>query len=225
DEGLLFRTNEDAFVKTKRKLLDECNLWCIVSLPGGVFTQAGAGVKTNLLFFTKGEPTESIWYYDLSDLKITKRKPLTLEHFKEFFACLPDKTDSELSWTVDMPARKERAGTEAAPLHKQAREKNRQAERCKKRLANLNKAKPKERDKAAIKETEAQISALTKESRKLTSKATDIENAVYDLKAVNPNRKAVVDTRTPEELLAIIEEKGKEIDSVLEALRKPPNSS
>ena len=63
DEGLLFRTNEDAFVKTKRKLLDDCELWCILSLPPGVFTAAGAGVKTNLLFFTKGQPTSKIWYY------------------------------------------------------------------------------------------------------------------------------------------------------------------
>jgi type I restriction enzyme M protein len=54
DEGLLFRTNESAFVETKRKLVDECDLWAIVSLPGGVFSTAGAGVKTNLLFFTKG---------------------------------------------------------------------------------------------------------------------------------------------------------------------------
>jgi type I restriction enzyme M protein len=41
DEGLLFRTNESAFVETKRKLLDECELWAIVSLPGGVFSTAG----------------------------------------------------------------------------------------------------------------------------------------------------------------------------------------
>jgi type I restriction enzyme M protein len=54
DEGLLFRTNESAFVETKRKLVDECSLWCVISLPGGVFSTAGAGVKTNLLFFTKG---------------------------------------------------------------------------------------------------------------------------------------------------------------------------
>jgi len=54
DEGLLFRTNQDAFVKTKRKLLDDCDLWCVLSLPAGVFTAAGAGVKTNLLFFHKG---------------------------------------------------------------------------------------------------------------------------------------------------------------------------
>jgi len=77
DEGLLFRTNEDAFVKTKRKLLDDCDLWCVVSLPAGVFINAGAGVKTNLLFFTKGQPTHTIWYYDLTDLNVRKKTPLT----------------------------------------------------------------------------------------------------------------------------------------------------
>ena len=81
DEGLLFRTNESAFVETKRKLVDECNLWAIVSLPGGVFSTAGAGVKTNLLFFTKGKKTEKIWYYDLSHIKMGKKSPLTLAHF------------------------------------------------------------------------------------------------------------------------------------------------
>ncbi len=57
-ESVLFRTNETASMQTKRKLLDDCNVWCIVSLPGGVFTAAGAGVKANLLFFTKGKPIE-----------------------------------------------------------------------------------------------------------------------------------------------------------------------
>lgn len=81
DEGLLFRTNESAFVETKRKLVDECDLWCIISLPGGVFSTAGAGVKTNLLFFTKGRKTSKIWYYDLSHIKVGKKTPLTLAHF------------------------------------------------------------------------------------------------------------------------------------------------
>ena len=100
DEGLLFRTTENAFVQTKRKLLDECDLWCVVSLPGGVFTQAGAGVKTNLLFFNKGKPTERVWYYDLTGVKVTKRQPLALAHFEDFFALLPERADGERSWTV-----------------------------------------------------------------------------------------------------------------------------
>ncbi|MDP1650849.1 MAG: N-6 DNA methylase [Rubrivivax sp.] len=74
DEGFLYRTNEDAFVRTKRQLLDENDLWCIVSLPGGAFTGAGAGVKTNLVFFTRGRKTERIWYYDLSHVKVDKKR-------------------------------------------------------------------------------------------------------------------------------------------------------
>lgn len=46
-----------------------------------VFSTAGAGVKTNLLFFTRGRKTEKIWYYDLSHIKVGKKAPLTLAHF------------------------------------------------------------------------------------------------------------------------------------------------
>lgn len=100
DEGVLYRSTENAFVQTKRKLLDECDVECIVSLPGGVFTAAGAGVKTNLIFFTKGRSTESIWYYDLSDLKVGKKTPLTLAQFEEFFALRANRADGPRSWTV-----------------------------------------------------------------------------------------------------------------------------
>ena len=47
----------------------------------------------------------------------------------------------------------------------------------------------------------------------------EIEDAVYDLKAVNPNRKPDVDERTPEQLMEIIEAKGREIVEALAALR------
>lgn len=104
DEGVLFRANETAFVQTKRKLLEECDVWCIISLPGGVFSAAGAGVKTNLMFFTKGRPTERISYYDLSDLKIGKRTPLTRQHFAGFYDLLPNRGDSEQSWSVPFAA-------------------------------------------------------------------------------------------------------------------------
>jgi type I restriction enzyme M protein len=112
DEGVLFRTNETAFVQTKRKLLDDCDLWCIVSMPPGVFSQAGAGVKTNLLFFNKGRPTGRIWYYDLSDLKVGKKTPFTLERVGDFFELVGDsraggavaRPDSERSWTVSRDA-------------------------------------------------------------------------------------------------------------------------
>jgi type I restriction enzyme M protein len=81
DDGFLFRKDESAFVETKRKLVDECELWAIASLPGGVFVGAGAAVKTNLLFFTKGKKTSKIWYYDLTHVKVGKKSPMTLAHF------------------------------------------------------------------------------------------------------------------------------------------------
>ena len=217
DEGLLFRANEDAFVKTKRKLLDDCELWCVVSLPGGVFTAAGAGVKTNLLFFTRGQPTRKIWYYDLTDIKVRKRTPLELKHFDDFLRLLPGRTNSELSWTVDMDERKQTAQEEARPLKEQATAKNRQAAEQNERVKALKRAKP--LDKQAVKKAEATFKILDREARNLTAKAKDIEDAVYDLKAVNPNKKPIVDTRTPEELMAIIEEKGKEIAAALTMLK------
>lgn len=217
DEGLLFRTNEDAFVKTKRKLLDECNLWCIVSLPGGVFTAAGAGVKTNLLFFTKGERTQKIWYYDLADIKVRKRTPFTLKHFEDFFRLLPERANSDLSWTVDLDERKKIASDEAAPIKTAAHKKGQEAAQWKERLNELKKARP--RDEEAVLAAEAKVKELSKEARELAGKAKEIEDAVYDLKAVNPNKKPVIDTRTPEDLLDIIETKGREIAEALAILR------
>ena len=100
DEGVLFRTSESAFVQTKQRLLQECDVWCIVSLPEGVFANAGTTLKTNLLFFTKGKPTEQIWYYDLSGLKVSKKNLLKLEDFEDFFKGLPTKMITSHSWTI-----------------------------------------------------------------------------------------------------------------------------
>lgn len=217
DEGLLFRTNEDAFVKTKRKLLDDCDLWCIVSLPSGVFSAAGADVKTNLLFFTKGQPTRKIWYYDLSELKIRKKNPLLLSHFEDFLQLLPMCAESDLSWTVDIDERKRIAAEAARPLKEQAMAKSQQAAQWLQHVADLKKAKP--RDDQAIEQGETKIKELSRESRDLAAKAKEIEDAVYDLKAVNPHKRPDVDTRTPEELMNIIEAKGQEVADALAALR------
>lgn len=105
DEGVLFRTNEIAFVQTKKKLLQECNVWCIASLPQNIFVNAGAGVKTNLVFFTKGKQTEKIWFYDLSDIKVLKKSPFTLNKFDDFLNRLHSNKEedkiSEKSWYLD----------------------------------------------------------------------------------------------------------------------------
>jgi hypothetical protein len=45
-------------------------------------------------------------------------------------------------------------------------------------------------------------------------------DAVYDLKAVNPHTKAKIDSRTPEEILDIIEANGREIAEAIALLRE-----
>jgi len=59
-----------------------------------------------------------------------------------------------------------------------------------------------------------------RESKGLAAKAKEIEDAIYDLKAVNPNRRPVVDTHTPEQLMDIIEAKGHEVAKALAMLRR-----
>jgi type I restriction enzyme M protein len=68
-------------------LTEDCNLHTILRLPNGTFTPYSPGTKTNVLFFTKGFPTETIWVYDdrTNVPGITKKdRPLTPEYFAEF---------------------------------------------------------------------------------------------------------------------------------------------
>ncbi len=221
DEGVLFRTNETAFVQTKRKLLDECDLWCVLSLPAGVFTAAGAGVKTNLLFFTKGRHTERIWYYDLSGVKVTKKNPLTLAQFEEFFRLLPDRQEGERSWTVDIQACRAEAKRAADPIRAQADQQAKQADALRLQAKELKA----QRNPDLAERIDALLTSAREhdaQARELRAKAQATEDAAYDLKAVNPNAKNHEDTRTPEELLDIIEAKGREIAEALAALRQAP---
>ena len=48
----------------RKQLLEECDLFAVLDLPGGAFL--GTGVKTVVLFFEKGKPTKNIWYYQLN---------------------------------------------------------------------------------------------------------------------------------------------------------------
>lgn len=225
DEGVLFRTNETAFVQTKRKLLDDCNLWCILSLPGGVFNAAGAGVKTNVLFFTKGQQTKQIWYYDLSDVKVGKKLPFTRQRMREFFTLLESRADSEHSWTIDLDARKQAARKNAASHQAREREATAkvdtlttQVEQLKRDVKKMPFAQRPDID-TMIADLNTSLQAAQREAREAHAKAQGILDAVYDLKAVNPNAPDTTDQRTPAELLAIIDAKGREVEAALAPLR------
>lgn len=97
-----FLSNADnAAVSLRKKLLDECNLHTILDLPGGVFL--GAGVKTVVLFFEKGVPTQKVWYYQLNPGRnLGKTNPLNEVDLADFVTLQKTKADSENSWAVNI---------------------------------------------------------------------------------------------------------------------------
>ncbi|WP_339892466.1 N-6 DNA methylase [uncultured Alteromonas sp.] len=95
-----FLSNTDnAAVALRKELLENCNLHTILDCPGGTFI--GAGVKTVVLFFTKGEPTQSTWFYQLNvGRNMGKTNPLNDNDLKEFIELQEDYADSNNSWSV-----------------------------------------------------------------------------------------------------------------------------
>lgn len=71
-------------------LMKDCNVHTVLRLANGTFSPYSPGTKTNVVFFTKGFPTETVWVYDgrTNIPRITKKdRPLTPDHFKEFEKC------------------------------------------------------------------------------------------------------------------------------------------
>ncbi len=145
-----FLSNVDnASVALRKQLLDETNLFAVLDLPK-VFGKTG--VKTVVLFFEKGKPTEKIWYYQLNPGRnIGLTNPLNAKDMEDFHACFNDQETSENSWLVDI---------------------------------------------------------------------ADINTDTWDLTVKNPNRVEEVDTRTPQEIIAEIEQLDAKAAEALQAIKE-----
>ena len=97
-----FLSNSDnASVALRKELLENCNLHTILDCPSGTFI--GAGVKTVVLFFNKGEPTRKVWYYQLdAGRNMGKTNPLNDKDMAEFVELQKTSADSEKSWSVNV---------------------------------------------------------------------------------------------------------------------------
>ena len=109
-DGTLF--GEGVKTRIKEALLAECNLHTIVRLPNGVFNPY-TGIRTNLLFFTKGAPTTHVWYYEHpyppGAKSYNKGKPIRIEEFAAERAWWGDAADgyaarveTEQAWRVSI---------------------------------------------------------------------------------------------------------------------------
>jgi type I restriction enzyme M protein len=213
-DGTLF--GEGVKNKIKEKLLNRCNLHTIIRLPNGVFSPY-TGIKTNLLFFTKGKPTETIWYYEHpypdGTKSYNKTKPIRFEEFaneiswwgkeKDGFS---SRVENEFAWKVDFKAKKEDAENRAKPHRKKAEELNNQAKNIEQDIKELNSQKKSESGKK-LKELEQKIDTLREEADKLKNQARDEQAAgdriywlIYNLNSDNP-KSPEVEKHDPDILL------------------------
>ena len=97
-----FLSNTDnAAIALRKYLLETCNLHTVLDMPGGTFH--GAGVKTVVLFFEKGEPTRNIWYYQLDPGRnMGKTNPLNDKDLEHFIKIQKEQPETEQSWKVSV---------------------------------------------------------------------------------------------------------------------------
>ncbi len=100
-DGTLF--GEGIKTRIKEQLLTTCNLHTVVRLPNGVFAPY-TGIKTNLLFFTKGSPTQDVWFYEHpyppGVKNYNKTKPMRIEEFAAEKAWWNNRVENEQAWKV-----------------------------------------------------------------------------------------------------------------------------
>jgi type I restriction enzyme M protein len=146
-----FLSNTDnASVALRKQLLEECDLYAVLELPGGAFT--GTGVKTVVLFFEKGHSTKKVWYYQLNLARnLGKTNSLNERDLANFVELVPKQAETENSWCVDVKS---------------------------------------------------------------------IDKTTWDLTASNPNKKDTAEKRTPQQILAEIEELDLEASTAIAAIKE-----
>ena len=201
-DGTLF--GEGVKAKVKELLLRECHLHTIVRLPNGVFNPY-TGIKTNLLFFTKGKPTDTIWFYEhrypAGVTSYSKTKPLRVEELQPIgdwwgkesdgFAA---RTESEVAWKMDFKALKQAAEAKAKPHWDKADSLGNEASALVNQIKELRESIKGEKKESAREKTDAKIAALNEQVDALRQQAKEQQTIgdsdywpIYNLDIKNPN--------------------------------------
>lgn len=215
-DGFLF--GEGTKSKLKEKLLEECNLHTIIRLPNGVFNPY-TGIKTNLLFFTKGQPTDTVWYYEHpypeGYKNYSKTRPMRVDEFKTEQAWWGNEADgfasrveNEFAWKVDFKSIKADAETRAQPHRDKETDYKQQASRLESDVKQLKEDLKAAEDASTKASLTEQIKQHTKEAKQLREKADTEKKAadaiywpIYNLDIKNPHIGEQV-SHEPDELLS-----------------------
>ncbi len=180
--------------KIKEELLTKCNLHTIVRLPNGVFSPY-TSIKTNLLFFTKGKPTETIWFYEHpypdGVKSYNKGKPMRFAEFQPEIDWWGNEADgfsarveNEQAWRVNFAELKTDAEAKAKPHWQQAENLKQQASALNSEIKNLTKDTPEEQ----INTLKQQLDTLNQQAKEQQQAGDAIYNAIFNLDCKNPHK-------------------------------------
>lgn len=210
-DGFLF--GEGIKNTLKKLLLRDCKLHTIVRLPKGVFAPYTT-IKTNLLFFTKGEVTDdgterfhtdTIWFYEhpypLGYKSYSKTKPIRFEEFKAEQDWWGDESndfvnrvENEYAWKLDFKSLREQAEATATPYWLRAEALNNEAVALENEASDLRRSLVGNTGAAYREKIEDQIAALREQAEPLRSQARNAQAAgdraywpIFNLDLKNPN--------------------------------------
>ena len=195
---------EGVKARVKKLLMEECHLHTIIRLPNGVFSPY-TGIKTNLLFFTRGKPTNTIWFYEhrypAGVRSYSKTKPLRTEEFDPIVAWWGDESDgftarseSEQAWKIDFEAIKQAAEAKAEPYWEAAKTLSNEASVLANQIKNLRDSLKTEKSVTKSTKTEEKITTITNKFESLRQQAREQQSIgdrhfwpIYNLDIKNPN--------------------------------------
>jgi type I restriction enzyme M protein len=207
--GTLFGDGISAVIK--EEMLKEFRLHTIVRLPQGVFAPY-TDIPANLLFFERGGPTDTIWYYELplpeGRKKYSKTAPLQFVEFAPAMAWWNTREEGLQAWKVDFAA-KRAAAVEAATPHWQRAENERAAaiaqgkpiretEQAITVASNGQKAELQER----LRELKGQQQAFEQTAKAAQAAGDALYWPIYNLDLKNPHAKAGLEHADPKDLIA-----------------------
>jgi len=194
----------------KEEMLKEFRLHTIVRLPQGVFAPY-TDIPANLLFFERGGPTDTIWYYELplpeGRKKYSKTAPLQFEEFASAQAWWNAREESPQAWKIDFAAKRTTAIDAATPHWQRAEAERAAALALGKPLRQLEQDISAEKgNKSALQERLRTLKAQ-QQAHEQTAKSAQAEGdalywPIYNLDLKNPHAKAGLEHADPKDLIA-----------------------
>ncbi len=195
----------------KEEMLKEFKLHTVVRLPQGVFAPY-TDIPANLLFFERGGPTETIWYYEQplpeGRKKYSKTAPMQYEELEPALAWWQQREETPQAWQVDFAGKRAKALATAEPHWQRAETEKAVALALGKQLRELEQtlSAAGNADKAPLQSMLRELKSR-QQAHELAAKAAQSEGdalywPIYNLDIKNPHAKAGLEHADPKDLIA-----------------------